>query len=231
MRLLFDLDIFLYRALWGCKEGYYRQLMTCDYMIEKVMDRLESTDITLFLSGSTNFRYGISSLYKAHRKPESRPEYLWDARNYYKTYWDAVVSDNCEADDTIGLAHGDNSIVVSTDKDMLQLGGLIYNPVKDELVEITNPEYFFYLQMLTGDQADNIIGVRNPDKSHHKNPPNFSEATAKDWLVGKDKEEMKSTVEDLYFTQYGDDWFQVYDTNARLLFLKRADAEEYYERF
>lgn len=231
MRLLFDLDIFLYRALWGCKEGYYRQLMTCDYMIEKVMDHFESTDITLFLSGSTNFRYEVSSLYKANRKPEARPTYLSDARNYYRKYWGAVVSVDCEADDLIGLAHNDDSIVVSTDKDMLQLGGLIYNPVKNELIEIDNPEFFFYLQMLTGDQADNIVGVRNPDKGHHKFPPNFSETTAKDWLVGKDKEEMKATVEDLYFAQYGDEWFQVYDTNARLLFLKRADAEEYYERF
>lgn len=232
MRLLIDHDILLYRALWGCKGGYYQQLQTCDYMLEKIMDRLASEDITLIISGDSNFRKEISPAYKANRDPNQRPQYLHDAKKYYVKYWDAVVSEGCEADDVIGMAHDEDSIVVSSDKDMMQLGGLIYNPVKNELYNIQNPWYFFYMQMLTGDKADNIEGIKNPDKAHHKVQPNFTEDTAREVLMGKDCVNSQATVEALYRTQYGKgNWITAYDMNARLLFLKRAAAQEYYEVF
>lgn len=229
MRLLIDHDILLYRALWGCKEGYYKQLQTCDHMIEKIIDRLESDDITLIMTGPDNFRYALSPSYKANRK--EKPFYLYDAKRYYEKYWGAVVSVGCEADDVIGMAHGEDSIVVSSDKDMYQLGGLIYNPVKDEMYDIENPWYFFYLQMLTGDKADNVQGVKNPEKAHFKDPPNFTEATAKDLLKEKTPMECKAQVVYMYYCQYGNDWPSKFETNAKLLFLKRADAQEYYEAF
>lgn len=231
MRLLIDHDIILYRGLFGCKEGYYRQLQTCEYMIERIIDRLGSDDITLFLSDSRNFRNEISADYKANRTTSVRPPYLHDARLYFRKYWDAVLTDNCEADDAIGMAHDDESIVVSNDKDMFQLGGFIYNPVKDEMFDIQNPEYFFYLQMLVGDHADNVEGLRNPEKAHHKNPPKFTDATAQTYLAEKSMEEMRQIVQDLYFAQYGDGWFEKYDMTARLLFLRRADTDNYYDRF
>ena len=231
MRLLIDHDILLYRALWGCKEGYYRQLQTCDYMLEKIMDKLESTDLTLIMSGNNNFRYQISPTYKANRDPSQKPFYLHDAKQYYITYWDAVVSEGMEADDVIGMAHDEESIVVSTDKDMYQLGGLIYNPVKNEMYDIQNPWYFFYRQMLTGDKADNIEGVRNPEKAHHKDPPNFTEATAGELLAGKTKEECFDIVVNQYCRTFDIGWYQKFNVNARLLFLKRASAQEYHEVF
>lgn len=231
MRLLIDHDILLHRALWGCKGGYYQQLQTCDYMLEKIMDRLDSTDVTLIISGDSNFRKEISSTYKANRDPSQRPQYLYDAKQYYIRYWGAVVSEEMEADDVIGMAHDEESIVVSSDKDMMQLGGLIYNPVKNELYDIQNPWYFFYKQMLTGDKADNIEGIKNPLKAHHKAQPNFTEETAREVLMGKECVGSRSMVEALYRVQYGEDWFDHFDMNARLLFLKRANAEEYYEVF
>jgi len=231
VRLLIDHDILLYRALWGCKGNYWQKLQTCDYMIEKLMDKLNSNDITLFISGAGNFRYDIAPTYKANRKDQPKPEYLYDAKLYYVKYWDAAVSDGVEADDAIGMAHDDETIVVSSDKDFFQLGGLIYNPVKDQMYEITNPWYFFYMQMLVGDDADNIEGVKNPEKSHHKVPPNFTEATAKRQIEGLDAEQCRLEVQSLYEDQYEDKWFEHYDLNAKLLFLKRADAQEYYEAF
>lgn len=200
-------------------------------MLEKIMDRLGSDDITLMMSGSGNFRYQLSDKYKANRDPSQKPFYLHDARQYYVRYWDAVVSEGCEADDVIGMAHDEDSIVVSTDKDMYQLGGLIYNPVKDEMYDIENPWYFFYLQMLTGDKADNVDGVKNQEKAHYANPPNFTEATAGGLLVGKSCEECRDAVRWIYAAGYGEDWLSKYDTNARLLFLKRASAQEYYQVF
>lgn len=195
------------------------------------MHRFNSDDVTLFISGQENFRYEIDPSYKANRKTQQRPEYLYDTKNYYIKYWGAVVSsEGNEADDAIGQAHThEDTVVVSSDKDFFQLGGLIYNPVKDELYDIQNPEYFFWCQMLTGDHADNVPGVKNPAKAHHKNQPNFTDSTAKEFLAGRDKEDMKQMVQDIYFEQYGDDWFKHFDTNARLLFLRRPDKLSYEE--
>lgn len=231
MRLLIDHDILLYRALWGCKEGYYRKLQTCEYMVEKVIDRLESTDFTLIMSGVGNFRYSLDDQYKANRKDQPRPEYLYDAKLYFQKYWGAVLSEDCEADDVIGMAHDDETIVVSSDKDFYQLGGLIYNPVKNEMVDIHNPWYFFYQQMLTGDVADNVSGVKNPAKSHFKTPPNFTEGSAKSALQGLDLESSRELVQEMYKLTHKEDWCEKFDINAKLLFLKRSYADNYYEVF
>lgn len=235
MRLLIDHDILLYRALWGTqgKTGYYQQLRVCENMVEKILDKMQSNDFTLIMSGSTNFRKEISSTYKANRKDQPKPQYLYDAKLYFRKYWNAVLSEDCEADDVIGMAHDDESIVVSSDKDFFQLGGLIYNPIKDEMYDIQNPWYFFYVQMLTGDDADNIEGVLNPMKAHHKVPPNFTENTAKELLAGKSCEECRDLVQQMYDCTYEDQDAGLFkfEINARLLFLKRANAQDYYDVF
>jgi 5'-3' exonuclease len=230
VRLLIDHDILLYRALWGAKdEGYYKQLSVCEYMVEKILDDLHSDDFTLVMSGSGNFRYSLYPDYKANRKDSPRPQYLYDAKIYFRKYWQAVLSDGCEADDVIGMAHDDTTIVVSSDKDFYQLGGLIYNPVKKEMVDIKNPWYFFYMQMLIGDAADNIEGLPNPEKAHHKVPPDYTEKTAKEVLSGLTKDEMREFVEQSYLNEYGD--LSLFNVNAQLLFLKRSYADNYNQIF
>jgi 5'-3' exonuclease len=233
MRLLIDHDILLYRALWGAKdEWYYKQLRVCENLVERIVDDLQPDDYTLIMSGSGNFRYAINPDYKANRKDSPRPRYLYDAKLYFRKYWNAVLSEGCEADDVIGMEHdNENTIVVSSDKDFYQLGGLIYNPVKKEMVDIQNPWYFFYMQMLTGDAADNVEGVLNPDKLHHKVPPHFTETTAKELLAGKSASECKKIVLEMYEITHNDRWFAQFDINARLLFLKRSYADNYNQIF
>jgi 5'-3' exonuclease len=232
MRLLIDHDILLYRALWGAKdERYYRQLGVCENMVERILDDLGSTDYTLIMSGSGNFRYAIAPDYKANRSDQPKPRYLYDAKLYFRKYWSAVLSEGCEADDVIGMAHDESTIVVSSDKDFYQLGGLIYNPVKKEMVDIKNPWYFFYMQMLTGDAADNVPGVKNPAKAHHVIPPNFTDKTAKELLAGKSCKECKAIVLEMYEYTHNDRWFAQFDINAKLLFLKRSYADSYNQIF
>src|SRR5580765_2897944 len=122
MRLLIDTEVILYRNLFGLKDSwYYHQIRSCDNYLEKIMDRFDTTDITLFLSGSNNFRYKIYPLYKSNRKDSERPRYLYDARIYFLKYWNAVCAEGCEADDLIAMNHDEDSIIVSTDKDFNQL--------------------------------------------------------------------------------------------------------------
>jgi hypothetical protein len=75
----------------------------------------------------------------------------------------AKMSENEEADDSVGIASTEgNYWIVHVDKDLDQLPGWHYNPVKDEEYYVTEFEglYSFYKQILTGDRVDNIEGIR-----------------------------------------------------------------------
>ena len=76
---------------------------------------------------------------------------------------EAITTENEEADDAVGIeSNRYKAWIVHVDKDLDQLPGWHYNPVKDEEYYITEEEGLknFYLQMLTGDRVDNIVGLR-----------------------------------------------------------------------
>jgi 5'-3' exonuclease len=119
-------------------------------------------------------------------------------------------------------------MIVSIDKDLLTLEGMLYNYRKDEIHSTTSnsARLNFWVQMLIGDVADNVPGLKNPAKAHHKNPPNFSEATAKE-LLASDPENMRKTVEEVYMKQFGNEWEKVFKEHADLLFIQRKDAKNF----
>jgi DNA polymerase I len=76
------------------------------------------------------------------------------------------VKDGIEADDTLGilcthpkLVPG-KRIVVTIDKDLLQIPGHHYNPDRDEkrVVSLDGGDRWFFQQVLTGDATDNYPG-------------------------------------------------------------------------
>ncbi len=78
----------------------------------------------------------------------------------------AKVVDNIEADDALGLKQDSDTMICSIDKDLLMCEGNHYNFVKKEFKQVTSEEgtRFFYQQMITGDSADNILGIRGLGK-------------------------------------------------------------------
>lgn len=231
MTAIIDLDIVLYRCLFavqGAGGDYYRQLKSCENTIEYILDKLQPEEFELVASGGKNFRLEIDENYKANRKDMRRPVYLYDSRKYFEKYWNAVVTNGVEADDYIASVYTPEDVIVSIDKDFMQLPATIFNWVKNEIFTVTNPMFHFWTQMLTGDGADNVPGVLNPAKMHFKNPPKFTLATAHEVLEGLDDNRMKLTVVDLYKKCFGDDWWNRFDTNARLLWLKRGPTDQYH---
>ena len=76
----------------------------------------------------------------------------------------ASVSDGQEADDDIAIRATElkgEGLIVSIDKDFMQVPGWHYNFVKKVKKEVTPEEglRFFYTQILMGDSADNIPGI------------------------------------------------------------------------
>jgi|TARA_R110000782_G_scaffold81721_2_gene161238 hypothetical protein len=129
-------------------------------------DLLDTDNYELFLTGKTNFRNDIAVTvpYKGNRKDVAKPVHLPLLREYLVTAWGAKMSVNQEADDDIATRAtelGDEAMIVSIDKDFLQVPTWHYNFVKKikQYVTVDEGLRFFYKQILTGDAADNIKGV------------------------------------------------------------------------
>lgn len=170
-QVLVDGDPFAYRAAFSCQdESIDDAIDKLDDILEEalneVMWEVDEENYQVFLTGKGNFRYDISVTheYKGNRKNTEKPQHLEEIRKHMQENWDAIVSKGEEADDLIGIwatKYGQDAIVISIDKDMLQIPCQHFNPNKKTLVEVSEWEglKFFYTQILTGDRADNIIGL------------------------------------------------------------------------
>ena len=120
----------------------------------------------------TNFRYEIYPEYKANRRNTPRPELLGPLSDHLKSEWDSIQAENEEVDDVVARealkykSQGENVIIVSIDKDYLQVPVTIYNYRKREFTKISEKDSLINLskQMIVGDSADNIKGVKGRGK-------------------------------------------------------------------
>lgn len=169
LHALIDADILNYRI------GFATNTESGDVAIRTMAGYLE--DILLFdlpevqtwelhLTGWNNFRNKVATTlpYKGNRKSE-KPVHYKLLREYLVDSWGATVSDGIEADDTLAIRAtelGEDSVIVTLDKDLDQVVGWHYNFVKKIKYYIKKDEGLlnFYKQFLTGDKVDNIVGVR-----------------------------------------------------------------------
>lgn len=169
MIALIDGDMLCYRIGFACdKESEEVATSTMYSFIADIMVELDEVEeCEVFLSGKTNFRndIAVTAPYKGNRAGNRKPTHHQALRDYLVNEWDADVSDNEEADDTIAIRAtelGDDAIIVSLDKDFDQVVGWHYNFAKKRLyyIEPDEGELNFYMQFLMGDRIDNIIGVK-----------------------------------------------------------------------
>lgn len=123
-------------------------------------------DYTVYISGKGNFRKDITDTYKANRKDIPKPEHYTFCRQYLAGNHPTVLVDYMEADDALGIAQTEDTIIASIDKDLLTIPGRHYNITTkvQSTVSETEAFYNFCSQMLTGDTVDNIKGVRGIGK-------------------------------------------------------------------
>ena len=174
MKLLIDADFIVYKSCaaaeteldWGddtilvtskFSEAYKATLRELDKIKEKFFDASETI---LFFSDSKNFRKKILPDYKGHRN-RKKPCGYKRVINKLKTEFEVIIMPELEADDSMGVyatKHPGN-IIVSPDKDMKQIPGLLYN--LDETFTITKTEgaKWHLIQSLAGDQTDGYPGV------------------------------------------------------------------------
>jgi hypothetical protein len=173
MKALLDSDLYAFRASAACEnEDVEQACRSVDSLIINTLmcgvDKCGYVDRwQLYLTGKDNFRYNIAvtAPYKGNRVDKVKPKHLAAVRQHLVDHWGAVVYDGIEADDAIATdatTLGDEGVIVSLDKDLDQVAGWHYNFIKKTAYCIT-PEkavHNLYMQILTGDNADNIIGLK-----------------------------------------------------------------------
>lgn len=218
MKALIDADIVAYRVACTLEDDDAEDFVyaRAEDLIDNILVNTEATEYRLFLTGKNNFRYTIYPEYKAHR-PKEKPFWLEKCRQYLIATFNAEVVDGQEADDALGIAQTEDTIICSIDKDLLMIPGRHYNFVKDEFQEVTNDSGMrhFYMQCLTGDRSDNIKGIEQ-----------IGPKKAEKILVScVTEQELFNAVREAYSN---DEEFLM---NGRVLWIRRKENEDWKERF
>jgi len=220
---LIDGDLQVWRALTTKENIAWTDCVAdIDEFVSRIEELFENKS-KIFLTGKGNFRYERATIkpYKGNR-PSFKPKYFEDLRQYMVDFKGAIVIDGYEADDCLATLHvPGQSVVVSFDKDMLQLPGHIYNTYHNTIVEQDEETawFNFYCQMLIGDSSDNVPGINRIGK-----------AKAPKILEGLDVEAMKDKVLELYTNQYGWKGQEAFDEVYDLLWLRRDVPKELLEK-
>jgi len=216
--ILVDGDIIGYRIGFSTEEENEKIAISrvATFVETMLWEDLEAETYQGYLTGKDNFRNDIARTapYKGNRTAP-KPKHLQLIRDYLVSAWDFQVSVGQEADDSIAIEHTKRnceSIVASIDKDFMQLKGNHWNFVKKEMIFVTDEEAItnFYMQVLTGDRTDNIIGLKG-----------VGPVKAKQRLAGC------ASAADMYLAcveAYGGSEERVIE-NCRLLHLRRTENE------
>lgn len=219
MTLLIDADVVAFRCAASAeptKIKPYREpiemaIRRAEELIYRIFADMNTDNYKGFLTGKGNFRKVIDPSYKANRtKPE--PAYLQDLRQYMILDWKMEVVDGIEADDAIGMASTEDTIICSNDKDLRQIPGGFYNFTvnKFEVIDEITAAQVPYSLMLIGDSTDNISGV---DRIGKKTAAKIIQE------YGDDIDGLKKRVQELY----NDD--ERFYRNLLLVKVLRSEAE------
>lgn len=202
--------------------------------INKIVENTHATEYIVYLTEEgekTNFRKELATIqpYKGHRT-QPKPNMYYDARKILVNIYGAKVSSGQEADDDIGIRHYQSfvfskkspenqiqTVFCSRDKDRLTIPGLSYDPFTSTLRYISElaADYYFYKQILTGDTADNIPGIKG-----------VGETRAFNILQKLDNsDDMYQAVLKVYKDTYGDKAEKILLEVGRLLRIRRWENE------
>lgn len=159
--------------------------------IQQILKVTDCKDYKLYLTASndtTSFRLKTYPEYKANRIGKDKPIYLPEVRQYLIDHWQAIVVSGIEADDAVcmeqytlydkrflegifilDLLEDHPAVLCGIDKDLDQIPGWHYNYNKDYMYHVEPLEALKsqYLQLLTGDVADNIPRVKKGWRQKH----------------------------------------------------------------
>ena len=239
MQLLVDADLLVYRCGFAAEgEPVENALHNVNRAVNAIQHALlaNDDDVTMCLSGPTNFRTEIATIkpYKGNRDPNHKPEHGPAIKEYIKSKWECVVTEDEEADDWLGYTQfnareQEDTCIVSIDKDLDMIPGYHYNFLKERqyFVNEDQADYNFWHQMLTGDSTDNIPGVPGIG------PKKADRALENSWVYVDYNgryvyfpDVSRKYVVQAYKDHYGKDYKDAVRENAALLWIRREPGEE-----
>jgi 5'-3' exonuclease len=219
---LVDADFLVYRIGFSTDdepEGIAKARLT-EWLEDFIYVNLKADEYKAWITGKSNYRYDIAKTvpYKGNRKDVLRPKHYDALRKHLVKRHEAIISDGEEADDAVAIESTkllDNCWIVHVDKDLDQLQGWHYNPVRDERYYVDEFTAYkaFCTQLLTGDRIDNIpcLDGIGPKKA------------AKALAEAKTKEELIQAAFDKYQELgYSAEYFR---EQGQLLWLRRYEGE------
>jgi DNA polymerase-1 len=191
--LLVDADLLAYRASAATQRSYAfdgpeappavvadldEATTAAEEALQRLIDRLQPDEVTVCLSDDlVSWRHDrVDPAYKAHRTAE-RPLQLYGVKDWLRETYDVAEIPTLEADDVMGIiatdpSRTDERIIVSADKDMMTIPGLLYRPhlqldaqgkflKEPRILEISPLEAirFHFWQAIVGDTTDGYPGA------------------------------------------------------------------------
>ncbi len=174
MKLLIDCDFVVYKCTAAAESeidfgddvilvtSSFKEAYSCvQRELKRIANKFGSFDeMILFFSDSKNFRKDIQADYKGHRN-RKKPCGYRRVINRLADDYPVIKMPRLEADDAMGIYASKNpgNIIVSPDKDMKQIPGMLYN--FEESFTITKEEgaKWHLIQSLAGDNTDGYAGV------------------------------------------------------------------------
>lgn len=202
-------------------------LYNVDSLVTGIIENEQCSSYELWVSGDLSYRKYLATFipYKGNRDSNDKPIHLKACISRLITIWGADIADWVEADDMVAIQHtkylnaGDASVIVTIDKDLNMVPGYHLNWVTGTWEVITDDEAIrnFYIQLLTGDTTDNIIGIYG-----------IGPVTARKLLADLDEFAMYKVVESEYIKMYGEAYSTRLLENGRLLWMQRKYNDIWY---
>lgn len=192
----------------------------CDDVINNLEDPFNTT---LIVGGGGNFRYDIATIqpYKGNRIAE-KPYHFDAVKEFIVEKYGAKKVYGVETDDAIGILAKPGDLIISQDKDLLQLPGNHKHPIsgKEQTISVIEGLRSFYSQVITGDTSDSIPGLYGVGGGS---------AYVKSIKKMDTEVDMYDLVMKLYSQRFGSYSSMFLKENMMLLWLLRGDdAPKYY---
>jgi len=174
MKLLIDCDFVVYKCCAAAESeidfgddvivvtSTFKDAYSCvKRELNRIANKFGSFDeMILFFSDSKNFRKDIQKDYKGHRNRKKPCGYRRVIKKLTEEY-SVIKMPTLEADDAMGIYATKNpgNIIVSPDKDMKQIPGMLWNFEESTLINPDEGSKWHLIQSMAGDNTDGYSGV------------------------------------------------------------------------
>ena len=174
MKLLIDCDFVVYKCCAAAEAeidfgddvivvtSSFKEAYSCvKRELNRIANKFGSFDeMILFFSDSKNFRKDIQKSYKGHRNRKKPCGYRRVIKKLNDEY-PVIKMAGLEADDSMGVysTKYPGNIIVSPDKDMKQIPGMLWNFEESTLIKPEDGAKWHLIQAMAGDNTDGYAGV------------------------------------------------------------------------